>query len=199
MTEPYLTHQPGVSTEEELLTGLTSGVEGPGDERTAEGAIGERATILTGKGDTHSHTLIDNISRDLSETMDISLTRAVVTTLDGIVEEAVDRVTIVLVILRCIDTSLSGYGVSATGAIGDAEGLDMKSQLCQRRGGRGTGETGSHDDDIELTLIGGVDQLLMTLVIGPLLGKGTLRDLGVQLLLEIYILCRHSHSYLFRA
>ena len=63
--------------------------------------------------------------------MDISLARAVVASLDRIVEETVYRVTVILIVLSCIDTSLSGYRVSATGAVGDAEGLDVKPELSE--------------------------------------------------------------------
>ena len=55
----------------------------------------------------------------------------------------------------------------------------MESQRAQRGGGRGTGQAGTHYDDVELALIGGVHQLLRSLVIGPFLTERTFGYLGI--------------------
>ena len=50
--------------------------------------------------------LVDDEVRNLSQTIYVSLACAVITTLDCIIEQTVNRVVIVLVVLCCIDTTL---------------------------------------------------------------------------------------------
>ena len=84
--------------------------------------------------------MVDDAVTYLSEAVYVSLTSAVVTTLDCVVEEAVNRVTVVLVVLRGVDTALRGDGVSAARAVGDAEHLDVEAQFAERRGGGSAAE-----------------------------------------------------------
>ena len=110
-----LFHQRRVSAEQQLLAGLTLGIECTADLHTTERAVGEHATILTCERHALCDALVDDVCTDLSQTIDVGLTCAVVTTFDRIVEQTVDAVTIVLVVLCGIDTTLSRDRVSATG------------------------------------------------------------------------------------
>ncbi len=62
-----------------------------------------------------------------------------------------------------------------------AEVEDVEAKFTQRGGGRSTGETSTYDDDVEIALVGGIDELLVGLVVCPLLGEGTFGYLGVYL------------------
>ena len=109
----YFLHQRGISTQQQLLTSLTLGIEGTANLNATEGAVGEHATILTGKRNTLGYTLIDDVCTDLCQTIYVGLTGTVVSTFDGIVEETVDAVAIVLIVLCGINTTLGSNGVSA--------------------------------------------------------------------------------------
>ena len=50
-----------VGAEQQLLTGLAAGVEGPGDLRTAERAGVEQAAVLAGERDALRHALVDDL------------------------------------------------------------------------------------------------------------------------------------------
>jgi len=110
----YLTAQRAIGTEQQLLTGLTLGVECTAYLSTTERTVGQHATILTSERNTLSDALVDNIVADLSQTINVGLASTIVTTLYGIIEQTIDRVTIVLIALSGVDTTLSGDRVSTT-------------------------------------------------------------------------------------
>ncbi len=78
---------------------------------------------------------------------------------DGVVEEAIDAVAVVLIILRGVDAALRGDGVGAARRILEAETLDVVAELGQRGGGGSAGQSGADHDDFVLALVGGIDQL----------------------------------------
>ena len=171
-----LLREGGVGAEEELLARLTLGVERAGDLRSAEGAVGEEAAVLARERHALGHALVDDVVRHLREAIYVGLAGAVVAALDGVIEEAVYGVAVVLIVLGGVYATLRGNGVRATRAILDAEIEDVKAHLAERgRRGRAS-QAGAYDDDVELALVGGVDQFLVGLVVGPLLGQQTLRD-----------------------
>ena len=102
-----------VSSEKELLSGLSTGVERTAYLNTSERTVGQVATVLTGERNTLGDALVDNGRADLGETIDIRLTAAVVTSFDRVVEETIDSVIVILIVLSGIDTTLSGDGVRA--------------------------------------------------------------------------------------
>jgi hypothetical protein len=57
--------------------------------------------------------LIDDVQADLREPVDVSLSRAEVAALDGVVEEPVDAVAVVAVVLRGVDSALRRDAVRA--------------------------------------------------------------------------------------
>ena len=105
-TTGYLAAQCAVSTQQQLLAGLAAGIKGSAHLCTTERAIVEGSTVVTGKGNTLSNTLVDDVVAHLSQTVDVSLAGTVVATLDGVVEKTVDGVAIILVVLGSVDTTL---------------------------------------------------------------------------------------------
>ena len=78
------------------------------------------------------HALIDDRGADLRQTVDIRLPRAEVSALDGVVEEPIDAVAVVLIILGCIDSPLCGDRVGAACTILITETFDIESLLAKR-------------------------------------------------------------------
>ena len=111
------------------------------------------------------------LHRQLRETVNVGLARAVVAALDGVVEQAVDGVAVVLVVLRGVDPALRGDAVGAARAVVDAEAVDVVAELGKRGGGRRPGEARAHDDDRVLALVRGVDELDLEPMAVPLLGQ----------------------------
>ena len=70
--------------------------------------------------------------------------------------------------------------MSATRAILDAEGLDVVAELCEGSGSGSTGKASTHDEDRELTLVGGVHEFEFKLVLGPLFFNGTTGDFRIK-------------------
>jgi len=170
----------GVSAEEELLAGLAAGVESAGDLGTTEGAIGEEPTVFAGEGDALGDALIDDRAADFGEAMDIGFAGAEVAAFDGIVEEALDGIAVVLVIFSGVDASLGGDGVGASWGILEAEAFDLVAEFAEGGGGAGASEAGADDDDFVFSAIGGVDQFGIELMIFPLIGDGTCGNFGIE-------------------
>ena len=126
-----LTVQGSVGSKEELLSGLTSGVECTAYLSTAEGAVVEQSAVIACKRNSLSHALVDNQIAYLCKPVDIGLTAAVVASLDGVVEETVHRVVVILIVLGCVDTSLSRNRVRTAGRVADAENLDIITEFSE--------------------------------------------------------------------
>jgi hypothetical protein len=97
-----------VGADEQLLAGLSAGVEGAGDLHAAERAVVEHAAVLAGEGHPLCDALVDDGGRDLGEPVHVRLAGTEVAALDGVVEQAVRRVVVVLVVLRGVDPALGG-------------------------------------------------------------------------------------------
>ena len=173
----HLSTQRRVGTEQQLLTGLTLGVERTANLSATERTVGKHTAVLTGEGNALSDALVDNIVADLCQTVDISLAGTIVTTLHRVVEQAVDGVTIVLIALGGVDTTLSGDRVRTTGRVLNAEIIHVEAHLSERSGGRGTSQAGTDNDDVELQLVLRVDKTLMSLIFLPFLRYGTCGNL----------------------
>ena len=168
-----------VAADEELLPGLAAGVESAGDLGAAERAVVEQAAVFAGEGDALGDALVDDVHRDFGEAVDIGLAGAEVTAFDGVVEEAADRVAVVLVVLRGVDAALGGDRVGAARAVLVAEALHLIAEFGQGGGSGPAGEAGADDDDAEFPLVRGIDQLGVHLVLGPLLLDRAGRDFAV--------------------
>src|SRR5690606_32271602 len=156
------------------------GIEGAGHLGAAEAAVVEEAAILAGERDALGGGLVDDVQRQLGEAVDVGLAGPVVAALDGVVEEAVDRVAVVVIVLGGVDTALGGDGVRTPRRVVEGEHLHLVAQLTEGSGRRGAGEAGADDDDLELPLVGGVDEPDRELVALPLVLQRTGRDLGVE-------------------
>ena len=171
----------GVSSEKELLSGLTASIECTRDLGAAEGAVGEESAVVAREGDALGDALVDDEGADFSETVNVRFASAEIAALDRIVEETIDGVVVVLIVFRSVDTALRGDGVSATRTVGDAEDLDVIAKFREgRRGGRAA-ETSTDDDDIQLALVGRADDFHLSLEVGPFFGQRARRDFRLQL------------------
>ena len=93
---------------------MSSGIECTAYLHTTERTVGEISAILSCKRNSLRNALVNDSGADFSKTIDVSLSTTIVTTLDGIVEKTVDRVIVILVVLRSIDTTLCCNRVRTT-------------------------------------------------------------------------------------
>ena len=107
--------QRGVSAEQELLPGLAARVERARNLGAAEGAVVEQAAVFASERHALSRALVNDVHRHFGKAMHVRLAGAEVAALDGVVEEAMHRVAIVLVVLRRVDAALSRDRVRAPG------------------------------------------------------------------------------------
>ena len=177
----HLAHQRAVGAEQQLLTGLSAGIERTAHLDAAEGAVIEQPTVVAGEGNTLRHALVDDVRAHFRQAVHVRLTRAVVATLHGVVEQTVGAIAVVLVVLRRVDATLRGDAVRTTRAILVTEGLYVVAHLGERRRGRTTGKARTHHDHIDAALVGRRHDTDMPLVEGPLLVDGAGRDLAVEL------------------
>src|SRR5207249_2634890 len=104
-----------IGAQQQLLAGLSPGIERPRHLSAAEGAVVEQATVLAGERHALGRALVDDVVTDLSQPVDIRLPGAVVPTLDRVVEQPPDTVAVVAVVLRRIDPALRGDAVRSAG------------------------------------------------------------------------------------
>ena len=173
-----LTAERAVCAEQQLLTGLTLCIEGTTNLRATEGTVVEQTAVFTSERNTLRHTLVDDVITYLRQTIYVRLTRTVVTSLDRIVVETIYGVTIVLVVLRCVDTTLRSDRVRTTRTVLDTEVQYVESHLCERSSSRSTGETRTYNNHVETTFVGRVNEFLMVLIVRPLKLQRSCRDLG---------------------
>ncbi len=169
-----------VGAEQELLAGLALGVECTAHLCATERTVGEQTAVFACEGHTLCHALVDDIVRHLGQTVYVGLAGTEVTALYCVVEQTVYRVAVVLIVLGCVDTTLRCDRVSAAGAVLDAEVEHVEAHLAESGGGRSAGQAGTYDDDVEVALVGGVDEFLVSLVVGPFLSDRTFGNLRVD-------------------
>ena len=119
-----------IGAEQKLLAGLAARVEGARNLGAAEGAVVEGAAVFAGEGDALGDALVDDVDAVLREAVDVAFASAEVAAFDGVVEEAVDAVAVVLIILGGVDAALRGDGVRAAGRILKAEALDVVAEFA---------------------------------------------------------------------
>ena len=105
-----------VGAEQQLLAGLAPGVERARHLGAAEAAVVEQAAVLAGEGHALGDALVDDVDRHLGQAVDVGLAGPVVAALHRVVEEAVDRVAVALVVLGGVDAALGGDRVRPAGA-----------------------------------------------------------------------------------
>src|ERR1017187_3150728 len=148
-----------VGAEEQLLARLAARVESARDLRAAETAVIEVAGVLAGKRYALPDALIDDVEADAGETINVGFAGAEIAALDGVVEQAVDAVAVIVIVLGGIDAALRRDAVRAPGGILEAEAVDVVAQLGQARRGAAAGQSRAHHDDGVLPLVGRIHQL----------------------------------------
>ncbi len=171
--------QRGIGAQQELLARLAAGIERTRHLRAAERTVGQQAAVLAGERHALGHALVDDQVGHLGQTVDVGLAGTVVAALDRVVEEAVYRVVVVLIVLGRIDTALRCDRMRAAGRILNAEYLHVVSEFAERSGCGSTAQAGSDDDDVELALVRGADYLDRCLVIAPLLSEFAGRNFSI--------------------
>src|SRR5437867_2188228 len=90
-------------SEQKLLAGLAPGVERSRNLRASERTVRKGATVLSREGHTLRDALIDDVQAELRKPVYVRFTAAEITSFDGVVEEPINAVAVVLIILRCVD------------------------------------------------------------------------------------------------
>ena len=116
---PHLPHEGLVGPEQELLTGLASGVERARDLGAPERAIGQEPAVLAGERHALCGALVDDLNADLCEAIHIRFPRAIVAALHRVVKEPPDGVAVVLIVLRSVDAPLRRNAVGSVAASRD--------------------------------------------------------------------------------
>src|SRR5207248_961480 len=166
--------------EEKLLACLTARIERSRHLDATKGAILEKSAVFARKRNALGDRLIDDVHRQLGESVDVRLARPVIAALHSVIEEPINAVAIVLIIFRCIDSALRGDGMRPARRIVKDETLYVVSELAKRsRRGR-TGKTSADDNNVVLALIGRIDELVMRLCVRPLAPDGSWRSFGIE-------------------
>ena len=138
------------------------------------------AAVLARERHALRDALIDDVDADLRQAVDVGFAGAEVAAFDGVVEEAVNAVAVVLIILGGVDAALRGDGVRAAGRILEAEALYVVAELGQGGGGRGACQSRADDDDVVLALVRRIHQLHIELGPFPRRLDRTRRNSGVK-------------------
>ncbi len=125
---------------------------------------------------------VDDVVADLPQAIHIGFPGAEITAFDRVVKKTPDAVAVIGIVFGRIDATLGGDAMGASRAILDTEGLYIVPHLSQAGGGRCTGESGAHDDDIKSAAVGRIDQLHFHPMLIPFLGQRATRNFSIQLL-----------------
>lgn len=116
-----------------MLSRLAAGVESTRNLHATEGTVVEQPAVLPRERDALSDALVNDRAAHLSQAVGVRFARAEVATFDCVVEQPLDAVTIVAVVLRCIDAALGRDAVRTAGAVLVAEVRDLVSGLAEGR------------------------------------------------------------------
>ncbi len=130
-----LTHQRRVGTKKELLSGGAPGVKSPRHLGAPEGAIVEKPAVLAGERNSLGSGLVDDVQRNLGQTMDVGFPTPIVAALHRVVEQAVHRVAVVVIVLRGVDPALGRDRVGTARRIVEGEYLDLVAEFAERGSG----------------------------------------------------------------
>lgn len=120
-----------ISAKKKLLTGLSPCIESTAYLHTTERTVCKISAVFPCERNTLSYALVNDGCAYFCETIDIGFSASVVTTFDGVIEETIDRVIVVLIVLGCIDTTLSRNRVRAARRITDAENLYIITEFTE--------------------------------------------------------------------
>ena len=165
-----------VCTEKQLLSGLAAGIESTAYLHSSERTVGKISAVLACEGNTLRHTLVNDCRTYLCETINVCLAAAIISSLDGVIEQTVNGIIVVLVILCGVYTSLSGNGMRAARGIADTEHLYVIPEFAERRCGGCSAKTSSHNNDFKFSLIVGADKMDFRFTLRPLFGERSFGD-----------------------
>jgi hypothetical protein len=148
---------------------------------TTKRAVREQTPIFSGKWNTLSDTLVNDIGADLCESVNIGFPGSKISPLDGIVKEAMGTISIILVIFSGINPSLGCDGMSPSGRVLITKTVHIVSKFSESRGCRSPGQTGTYNNDPVLSLVCRVNQFGRETMVIPLFGKGSLRYFGIEI------------------
>jgi hypothetical protein len=124
--------------------------------------------------------LIDDVAADLRQAVDIRFARPEIATFDGVVEQPINTVAVVLVVLGGVNAALGGDAVGTARAVLETKALHLVTEFPEARGSRGSGQSAAHHDNVELALVRRVDQFQIEFVLVPFLGQRTGRYFGIK-------------------
>ncbi len=122
-----------VGAEQQLLSGLATGIKRTAHLNPTKGAVVEQATVFAGKGHALGDALVDDGCAHLCKAEDVAFAGTVVTAFDGIIKQTIGAIAVISVVFGSIDTALGSNRVRATGAILKAKCLDIVTQFGQAR------------------------------------------------------------------
>ena len=158
-----------IRTEQQLLTGLSLCIERTTNLHSAERTVRKHTSVFTSERHPLRYTLVDNRCTDLCQTINVSLTSTVIASFNRIIKQSIDCITVVLIVLCCIDTTLCSNRMGTTRRVLNAEIKHAESHFTKRSSSRCTRQTCSYDDDIKFALVRGINKLLMSFIVCPLL------------------------------
>ena len=170
--------QGSIGTQQQLLAGLSAGVEGTAHLHATEGTVGQVSAVFTGKRNTLCHALVDNGGTYLCQTIHVGFAGTIVTTFDGVVEQTVNGVVVVLVVFGSVDTTLGGDGVRPAGGVADAEDLDVVTHLTQRRSCRSAAKTSTYHNHFQFPFVVRRNNPDFCFTLGPFFFERSVRNLG---------------------
>src|SRR5690606_27905161 len=113
-TTTDLTVHSRISSQQQLLSGLSFCIKRTRYLCSTKRTAVQKASVFPSQWHSLSHTLVDDVSRNFSQTIYVGLSSTVVSSLYSIIEQTVSRVTVSLIVLSSIDTSLSCNRVSSS-------------------------------------------------------------------------------------
>ena len=150
-----------------MLARLTPAVKRAGHLDAPERAVGQLSAIFAGKRHAERHALIDDLSADLREAVDVRFARAEVAALDCVIKQPLGTVTVVLIVLRRVDAALRRDTVRTAGAVLKAETIHVIAELSKGRCRAGARQARSHHDDADRAFVRRADQLFTETVTVP--------------------------------
>src|SRR5690606_30895996 len=97
-TTTDLTVHSRISSQEQLLSGLSFSIERTGNLCSTKGTVVQKTSVFTSQRHSLSHTLVDDIGRNFSQTIYVGFSGTVVSSFYGIVEQTVGRVSVSLIV-----------------------------------------------------------------------------------------------------
>jgi len=166
--------QCAVCAQQQLLSGLTAGIECAAYLCASKRAIVKQTAVIACKGYALRNALVYDIICHFGKTMNVGFAGAVIAALYGIVIKTIDRIAVVWVVFGGVDSALRGNRVCTARTVLNTKVQNVKSHFAETCCCSGSSQTGTYDDDVQFEFVGGIHKVLMRLVICPFLGYGTL-------------------------